>query len=250
MLVGLGGADQRDHRIAETLQQAILTPPEPLDALEVAWLYQPALAASDVGGDFYDIFGLGDGHAAIMVGDVAGKGLDAARLTTLLRDGARAYLLEERDPAAVLTRLNALAYRFMPAEKFATAFLGVLECTTGALRYASVGHPPPVVLGSNRSRVLEPEPGLIGAIEGVEFTARQTSLDLLEKLVLFTDGVTEARQGRCMLGESGVFDALQALSDTPVSEIPQALLTEVLAFSNGRLRDDVVIVAVARRPMN
>ena len=238
---------EREHRIAEALQEAILSPPEHVESLEVGCLYQPASAAADVGGDFYDVIDLGFGRAAIMIGDVAGKGVEAARLTSLIRDGARAYLSEDMDPASVMERLNALACRFMPVEKYATVFLGVLDCATGALDHSGAGHPPPVVVRCGVSRQLEPTPGLLGAFTESTFQCLQASLDFDEVLVMVTDGVTEARRGDTMFGAHGVAEALARLDGTQVRDLPRALLDEVLAYSDGRLRDDVVILAVARR---
>jgi len=237
---------EREHRIAETLQQAILSPPEHMDALEVSHLYQPASAAADVGGDFYDVLDLGDGRAAILIGDVAGKGIDAARLTALLRDGARAYLAESHDPGVVLTRLNALAYRYMPIDKFATAFLGVLDRSTGLLRYVAAGHPLPVLLTSTSVTTLASSPGLIGAFADISLVAHETVLECGDVLTLVTDGVTEARSGSVMFGEDGVVNALDSLREVPVAELPRALLARVRTFSGGLLRDDVVILCLAR----
>lgn len=237
---------EREHRIAETLQQAILSPPEKIDALEVSYLYQPASAAADVGGDFYDVLDLGGGRAAILIGDVAGKGIDAAKLTALLRDGARAYLAETHDPEVVLTRLNALAHRYMPTEKFATAFLGVLDCTSGAFEYVAAGHPPPVVLRGGEVSNLESSPGLIGAFRDISLDRHAAVLDPGDVLTLVTDGVTEARSGSAMFGDVGVASAIRRLQEVPIAELPGALLAEVRAFSGGKLRDDVVILCLTR----
>lgn len=238
---------EREHRIAETLQQAILSPPENVAALEIGCLYQPASAAADVGGDFYDVIDLGDGRAALMIGDVAGKGVEAAWLTSLLRDGARAYLSEDVDPGSVLQRLNAMACRFMPLDKFATIFLGVLDYTTGVLDHSGAGHPPPIVVRHGVPQRLDPSPGLLGAFAESTFVRSKTTLEPGDVLVMVTDGVTEARSGTRMFGEDGVADALTRLDSTNVPEIPAALLKEVLTYSGGQLRDDVVILSVARR---
>ena len=84
---------EREHRIADTLQQAILAPLEPCSGVRAAVAYRPASSSANIGGDFYDLFKLDDRRIAIVVGDVSGKGLEAARLTSLLRDAIRAYAL-------------------------------------------------------------------------------------------------------------------------------------------------------------
>jgi len=237
---------EREHRIAETLQQAILSPPEKMSALEVSYLYQPASAAADVGGDFYDVLDLGDGRAAVLIGDVAGKGIDAARLTALLRDGTRAYLAETHDPEVVLKRLNKLAFPYMPTEKFATAFLGVLDLSTGLFRYVAAGHPLPVLLRGDSVSNLESSPGLIGAFADIELQPHETVLAAGDVLTLVTDGVTEARTDSVLFGDAGVVRAIEGLRDVPLAELPGALLAEVRAFAGGFLRDDVVILCLSR----
>lgn len=238
---------ERERRIAEVLQEALLAPPEDIDGLDVAYLYQPASVAASVGGDFYDVLLLGDGHVALSIGDVAGKGIEAAKLTALMRDGIHAYLLEEDDPGQILGRLNSLAFRFTPIEKFATVFLGMLDCSSGRLRYSSAGHPAPIVLGRDGARMLNTGSGLVGAFAQSTFKTADAALAPGEVLVMFTDGVTEARLGRELYGTDRLALALGRLCDTPLAGLPRALLNDVLAFSQGVLQDDVVIVCVSRR---
>jgi len=239
-------AFEREHRIAQTLQEAILSPPEDVPALEISCLYQPASAVAAVGGDFYDVLDLGHDRAALLIGDVSGKGIQAAKMTALIRDGMRAYLQEYSDPAMIVSKMNALAYRFMPPEKFATAFLGILECSTGSLLYSGGGHPTPVVLGEHGTRRLKSTPGMLGAFAESKFDLHSTALESTDMLVLVTDGVTEARCDRAFLGDEGLETTLGRLRGTSVTDMPRALLNEVLAFSGGRLNDDVVILCVRR----
>lgn len=236
---------EREHRIAETLQQAILQPPEIIPGLAVAYEYRPASATANVGGDFYDVFAVDDRRVALMIGDVAGKGIEAARLTNMLRDGARAYLLEDAAPDAVLVRLNALMYRFTPAERFATVFLGILDRFSGALEYVSAAHPMPLISSNGSVRALDDGDGLLGAFPEMSFTARHTTLRPGDTLVMYTDGITEARDGSALFGEDGVADTLARLADVALPDLPEALLERVLSFAHGHLRDDVVILCAA-----
>lgn len=238
----------REHRIAEVLQQAILASPEPVDGLEVACLYQPASTVSAVGGDYYDVLDLGSGQVALLIGDVSGKGIEAARLTALIRDGVRAYLQEETDPVRVVSKLSALVHRFTPADKFTTAFLGILDRERGTLEYSGGGQPCPVVVGTDGTRMLETAPGLLGAFADASFGSYSATLALDDVLVLVTDGVTEARLGADLLGEVGLAEILDCLRGTPVADLPQALLASVLERSGGQLRDDVAILCVRRAP--
>lgn len=238
---------EREHRISEALQQALLLPPEQVESVDVAYLYQAASSSARVGGDFYDVFHIDDERVALVVGDVSGKGIDAAPLTALLRDGIRAYLLEDHDPGSCLTRLNTLVHRFTPETKFATAFIGVLHRATGELRYCCAAHPPAVVSRGEGAQVLPCRPtALIGAFPSVEFASETGSLDPGDILVVVTDGVTEARCKNDLFGEDGLCRAIEELDDVAVSDLPKRLLAKVTGYADGPLRDDIVILCVAR----
>jgi serine phosphatase RsbU (regulator of sigma subunit) len=230
---------EREHRIAETLQEALLAEPERIDGIEISYLYKAAWETSSVGGDFYDVFVLDEDWAALVVGDVAGKGLMVAPLTALMRDGARAYLMDTPDPGECCRRLNALVYRFTPKDKFATLFLGVLNRTTGELRYCNAAHPPPIVIGLADMRALESgQSSLLGAFADADFETAET--------IMVTDGVIEARRGSEFFGDRRLVEALERLRSTEVSHLPHALLSEVAEFAGGRLHDDIVVVCARR----
>jgi serine phosphatase RsbU (regulator of sigma subunit) len=237
---------EREHGIAETFQRAILTPPEDISSLEVSYLYQPASASANVGGDFYDVYALDDGDVALVIGDVAGKGVQAARLTVMIREGIRAYASEDPDPASVLGRLNSLMYRFTRSDMFATGVFCVLDSATGALRFCNAAHPAPVVLAEDSVRSLDAQSGLLGAFPDTRFVTADDILRPGEVLCLFTDGATEAHGESGLLGDEGVRATLDHLRGTPVKGLPQALLDRVMAYSCGNLRDDIAIVCVAR----
>ena len=239
---------QRERTIADTLQEALLLPLGAISGIETSVLYKPASSTADVGGDFYDVFAIGAHECAIVVGDVSGKGLDAARLTSLMHDGLRAYSLETAEPDKILYKLNRLVCQLTPPEQFATLFFGVLNLESGLLRYSTAGHPAPAVIRSSGAEFL---PGsrspLMGAFANARFDCLDAQLAPGERLVLFTDGVTEARRGTELLGETRLLKLLVKMTRTPVNGLPQRLLDGVLAFSGGSLRDDTVILVVARK---
>lgn len=238
---------EREHRIAEALQQALLLPPERVESVDVAYLYQAASASARVGGDFYDVFRIDDDRIALIVGDVSGKGIEAAPLTALLRDGIRAYLLEDSDPGSCLNRLNSLVHRFTPEAKFATAFIGVLNRVTGELKYCCAAHPPAVVSRGEIAQVLPCRPtALIGAFPLVEFGSETSVLEPGDILVVVTDGVTEARRESELFGEDGLCRAIEDLHGVAVTDMPAKLLAKVTGYADGPLRDDIVILCVAR----
>lgn len=235
---------EREHKIAETLQQAILRSPEHSEWIDIAYRYQPASEYANVGGDFYDIFEVADGKLAIMIGDVVGKGIGAARLTGLIRDGARAYLLEGHNASAVLDHVNALTYRFTSADQFATVFLGILDTSSGELEYSCAGHPSPVIAGPAAPRRLDGCGALLGAFSHSKFPTSQALLGEDDTMCLYTDGVSEARRGEQLYGEEGIANALDHLQTLPLEDIVDAVLQQVTEFSGGSLRDDVVLLCL------
>jgi PAS domain S-box-containing protein len=235
---------ERERLIADTLQEAVLTPPEDIPGVKTAYFYRPASTSANVGGDFYDVFAIDDEHVALAIGDISGKGLDAARLTSLVHDGIRAYAYEDLDPGSVLSRVNRLVLHSSSSEVFATAFFAVLEPATGVLRYCTAGHPPPAVIGPEGPSLLEgSRSAVVGVLPDAVYDVGETILAPGEVLVMYTDGVTEARRDRQLFGEQRVLEALRKIGGAPVADVPDALLAEVLLFARGHLNDDTVILA-------
>ena len=156
-------------------------------------------------------------------------------------------MFHDPDPAAVFARVNTLVHASTAVEVFATAFLGVIDSDTGRMRYCNAGHPAPSTLSGRRQRQLEAGAGLLGAFECTEYETHEITLLPDEVLCMITDGVTEARRGDAMFGAEGVLDALARLAGVPLASLPHRLLTEVVAYANGMLRDDIAILCVARR---
>ena len=237
---------EREHRIADTLQQAILEPLEPFPGVRAAVLYRPASSSANVGGDFYDLFRLDDGRVAIVVGDVSGKGLEAARLTSLIRDGIRAYALETADPRRLLERVNRLVHRHSPTDMFATVVYAVLDTRSGLLQYSCAGHPAPAVVSRDGAVMLDEGGGaIIGAFPNATFDARSVTLTADEVLVLYTDGITEARAGGDFFGEERLVEALDELRRTSLDRLPERLVETTLRYTGGTLSDDTVVLTVS-----
>jgi serine phosphatase RsbU (regulator of sigma subunit) len=238
---------ERERRIADTLQQALLSDPEEAEGFESAVVYRPASDSANVGGDFYDVFVLDDGSVCFTIGDVSGKGLGAARLTSVLHDGIRAFAYEDSDPSTILRHVNALVHRMSRVEQFSTMVLGVLNPATGRLRYCVAGHPHPVIVSADGVRMLDGgHSPIVGGFREVAFATEETILNLGEMLVLYTDGLTEARAQRDMFGEQRLVSALTTLKHTSTRRMPERLLSAVLKFAGGTLHDDTVILCLKR----
>lgn len=201
---------------ASTLQRTLLPPALPtVPGLELACHYHTA-SVHNVGGDFYDVFPLDGGRWALFLGDVCGKGAEAAAVTSLTRYTLRAAAQIDPDPVTVLNALNtALLSDVAAGSRFCTAVFGVLtpEETGFTMTLATGGHPPSYHLrpgsdGAHQVRVEEVRPQggmLIGAVPGARFAATTLRLKPGEALFLYTDGLTEARTSDgTMIGDDGL----------------------------------------------
>ena len=188
---------ESEQTIAETLQRSVLPVSLPrVDGVQLAARYLPGTAHLDVGGDWFDAVTLPDGKLALVVGDVVGKGVQAAASMAQLRNAIRAFSVEPLKPSSALARLNRLAETALDTS-FATVAYLVLDPETGVCRAASAGHPPPLVaFPDGRVEFLERARGLpLGT--GIDSKYRQQTIELPAGaiVVLYTDGLVE-RRGR------------------------------------------------------
>ena len=184
---------ETERDIAETLQRSVL--PESVPAMEgvrVAARYLPGSTAVDVGGDWFDTLTLADGSLGFVVGDVVGKGVEAAATMAQLRNGMRALTLDRRTPGETVTKLNLLlaSYTDVP---FATLAYVTLDPRTLATTITLAGHPPPLVVDPEGTvRFLEGPGGLpLGADPAATYTEWHTTLERGATVVLYTDGLVE-----------------------------------------------------------
>jgi serine phosphatase RsbU (regulator of sigma subunit) len=237
----------RDH-IARTLQHSLL-PPEPptIEGLDLAARYRPAGEGIEAGGDFYDAFDIGDGEWTIALGDVVGKGPDAAALMGMVRHTIRAAAIRERAPARVLATVNAAVCRQTTEEQFCTAVAARLRPEADqVLAWVCVaGHPPPAILRADGSvRWIEGSGALLGVFEDSELSDQEIRLAPGDTLVLYTDGVTEERGEQGAFGERGLAAALEGAAGASAAEIVDRIERAVLAHGSGEPRDDIAILVV------
>jgi PAS domain S-box-containing protein len=239
---------ERERRIADRLQGALLALPDEVSGVEFSHAYHSASDAARVGGDFYDIFEIDRHCVGVTVGDVAGKGLDAAVLTSLAKNTVRAHASEKgKTPSQVLALTNDLVYRATSPEAFVTLFFGVLDCRDGRLAYANAGHTAAAVVRQCEALAKLPVTGpLLGAFPGVEYAESDVRLGENDVLFLYTDGLTEARRDGVLYGEDRLCDFLSRTCDGSAKKLVEEVVAEVFAFSDGRLRDDLAILAVKR----
>ncbi|MEV0452073.1 GAF domain-containing SpoIIE family protein phosphatase [Streptomyces sp. NPDC050600] len=233
---------RREHDTAAVLQRSMLpqhiTPPP---GIEVAHRYLPASDVNEVGGDWYDVIALEDGRAALVIGDVMGHGTAAAAVMGRLSASVRALARLDLAPEDVLYQLEATLDDL--AEPMLATFLSVVvDPSTGRCRITRAGHPPPAAVSPDGTvRLLEVPPGLPLGVGGVRFTTTDLTLPLGSLLVLYTDGLVEARS-------SDIDTRLAELTDLlagPVPSLP-ALCDRLLTHLVPASADDDIALLIAR----
>ena len=222
-----------------------------LPGLEAASYYHTA-SPDQLGGDFYDLFPLDGTRSAFFLGDVCGKGPQAAAVTSLTRYTLRAAALHDDDPIAALTTLNTVLHeRYSSGDpRFCTAIFGILEPNntgTVSVRLAAGGHPPALILRADGHADFLPTPGglLVGILPAPRFTPTQATLRPGDTLLLYTDGLTEARTGpdRELFGDDALRTFAADLAPVGAQELVEGLIGLLTSFGNG-LDDDTALLAL------
>jgi serine phosphatase RsbU (regulator of sigma subunit) len=235
---------EEQKNIAQRLQQALLDIPEQTRGVQFGHLYRSATKEASVGGDFYDVFAVKEGRIAVLIGDVSGHGVEAARLATMVKDVVHAFAHQFRRPSVVLRKTNELLVE-KQTPGFVTLFLGVLDPEGGLLTYSSAGHPNALVRGSgNEVEPLRSGSAPLGVFGRYSWKDHDARLDKEDLLLLYTDGVIEARRDGEFFGQAGIANVLGRWPESSPEMLPQAVLSEVLAYSRGVLSDDVAILAL------
>lgn len=253
--IAIGNAEhyEREHHIADALQQAIFPPEDAVYGdFEIAGKYEPAWEEARVGGDFYDYFDLGNGKLGIALGDVSGKGLDAAVHTAIVKYSLLAYLREGFTVSGALARLDEsfkdrVAAQIVPSNIFITIFCAVLDLNTGQLTYANAGHEPPMKLSKDGTvDSLEPTGPILGLGVGLPFDEAEVNLAPGDALVVYTDGITESRSAGVLFGWNRLSDVVRGCSSCSSREIADAVYTSAKDYADGLLRDDVALIVIRR----
>ncbi|PZF88173.1 SpoIIE family protein phosphatase [Micromonospora endophytica] len=233
---------EAEHRIATTLQHSLLPQSLPqLPGAVVASRYLPGSADVEIGGDWYDVIARDDDELVLVIGDVVGKGVPAAAAMGQLRNALRAYVLEGFGPGESLTRLNRLVDS-TESRTFATVFFVWFSPRSSQLRYASAGHPSPLLIRGDDAaflydRALGPP---VGAIPGTEYQTVTGELRVGDRLLLYTDGLIEDRQLNIDVTLAQL-RADAARSSEHVADLIDAVVERVVDRPR---RDDVAVLAL------
>ena len=237
-------AYQREHVIAETFQQALLMDAPRIPGIEVGVRYKAATDAARVGGDFYDLVSLGPGKLMVIVGDVCGKSLAAAAQSAVVRYMLRAYAAES-SPGEALSRLNTAVITQTPNQPFVTLVVAYVDVARHMFEYACAGHPRPIVLAGLGEFPMPGEGNVpVGIFRGATYATTRAVLPDDSCVVLYTDGITEARRDGVLFAEERLKEAVRANLPLSAQGLADALLETVREYAGGILADDCAVVTI------
>ena len=227
LAVGAEESQQNKH-ISQALQSGMKNDLQKVEGISAEGIYSSATADAFVGGDFYSMIKLPGRRACIIMGDVSGKGIEAASISSAVKTALSAYAWEGRTPARMVATLNEFLLGFSRVETFATLFVGIVDLTTSSLTYCSAGHPPAILVSaqSGDAELLDVQSGVVGAFHDMEYKNGTIRLHEGDILLLYTDGTTEARSPR---GFDGLLNRFLSTLDR---------------YTGRRLDDDVAMVAL------
>jgi sigma-B regulation protein RsbU (phosphoserine phosphatase) len=239
---------ERVQRLASTLQQTLLPPSLPVvPGVEVAAYYHPA-SADQVGGDFYDLFAMPAGNWGFFMGDVSGKGADAAVVTSLTRYTLRAAAVYQSEPLVLLERLNTVLNLQYQVRRFCTVLTGLLvrDGDGWKVTLASGGHPPALLLRVDGTAEYQHTPGgqLVGPLPDAHFVSTTLRLNPGDTLLLYTDGLIEARLGDARYTEQALLDFVAGIAPSTAQTVISSLTGLLAGFGDG-LDDDTALLALS-----
>jgi GAF domain-containing protein len=235
---------ERERRVARALTLGFV--PESLPSVsgyETGLLYSPA-ANESTGGDVYGAWPVGHDAVAVLVGDVAGKGVETAALSAMVRFFVEARSWDTLSPAKVLEQANAMLLGRLPRDTFVTAFLGILSHQS--LRYCNAGHLPPLLIRAGKVCPLDGHGLPLGVLERHDYSESELLLERGDLVFSYTDGLIEARRGGELYGTERLAELVASLARShPPQELVRAVHEDVTAWADG-ISDDAVALAFRR----
>ena len=235
---------QRELVEARELQENLLANSSSvIEGVQVAVEWQPA---TTVGGDYIAAFNIDDKHAALCVADVVGKGLPAALLMANFQAALKSLASQNLSPAEVTTRLNDLLYANIPLHKFITAFYAVVNIPSRTLAFSNAGHNPPLLIRANGECIrLEAGGTVLGAFPNAPFAQEEIELHPGDRLLLFTDGLTEATDlSGEQFGEQRLIDLLRDHLHNNAEDLKEIVFSTAVQFCGNDFRDDAALMVI------
>jgi sigma-B regulation protein RsbU (phosphoserine phosphatase) len=240
----------REREDAQRIQRALL--PRGCPALPWGHIAARWTPASTFGGDCYDVLSLSGGATGITIADVAGKGLPAALVMAQLQASVRAFAGDGFGPAALAARTNAALCRNATIERFVTFFYAAIDATGSAITWCNAGHNAPVLLRADGSiERLDGGGMVLGVMPDAPFIERRARLRAGDRLVLFTDGITEAtaangEAGTDLFGDAALVDSIRRHRECDAMTLVDAIVDDVARFAGGPCTDDATVLALVR----
>ena len=207
-------------------------------------------AAKEVGGDFYDFFFTDDIHLALVIADVSGKGIPAALFMANAKQTIQSCVREYHDLSKAVHAANNSLCKNNEAGMFVTAWVGIIDLTTGRLRYVNAGHNPPVLMTGGEVTLIRGSRGVVlGAMEDMPYTENVLELNRGDRILLYTDGITEAQNSSQELyGEERLIDCLKNTSGKSAGETMAMVGEGVAGFVQGHDQfDDMTMMCIEYR---
>jgi len=235
---------EQELQRAREIQQSLLPKEIPqLPGIAVATAWRPA---REVGGDYFDVLRLDGNRLAICIADVSGKGVPAALLMANVQASLRASVRDLDSPARVCSIVNGMLCESIAANKFVTFFCGVLDADTRTFRYCNAGHPYPILVSDGAPRTLDQGGAVLGVFPSWSYQDSKVNLKSGDRLLLFTDGITEAEDGQ---GEEFGVERVAAFGQghaaSSAAKLNEQLLAQVSDFCGTQFEDDATLVVLA-----
>ena len=237
--------EEVEHEDARKIQQGLLPQRLPqVQGYEIASVWQPAKA---VGGDYYDVFELRAGKIVVCIADVMGKGMPAALLMSNLQAAIKSAASDAKQPSEICARVNRIICSNVADGKFITLFYGTLDAEARRLVYTNAGHNAPILLSRNGScSRLQKGGAALGAFPDWNYEQGEIRLEAGDRLALFTDGVTEARNAVGEeFGEARLITLLKENREFGAAQLQRKILEATSEFSDRKFEDDATLVVMA-----
>jgi phosphoserine phosphatase RsbU/P len=245
---GAAQLEQQEQELerAREIQQSLLPRKIPqLPGFEVAAAWRPARTVS---GDYYDVFKLDGQRLGICIADVAGKGVSAALMMANVQAAVRAFASGSESPAQVCDKVNRLLCENIAVGKFVTFLYGVLDCETHIFGYCNAGHLTPIHISNGAAKMLEGGGAVLGVFPSWEFEDASVELQAGDRLMLFTDGITEAMDSKeNEFGEDNLAALAGACCSRSAEEMNRFLLEQVTKFCAAHFQDDATLLMIAAK---
>ena len=236
-------ANQRELNQARQVQQRLMPAAIPqLPGFRIAGTWIPARI---VGGDYFDVFALDDDAAAVCIGDVCGKGMPAAMMMSNLQAAVKSQASRAARPRDMCGQINRLMCRNLAEERFISFFYAVIESRTKRLTFCNAGHNPPILISGGSVCRLECGGGLLGVIEQWSYDEREIPLCSGDRLLMYTDGITESRNPAGEeFGEDRLIDLVLRFESNDVVALAEQAVDAARRFSGGHFVDDLTVVSI------